>query len=104
LNLASTGFLDPSLGLEGFLDLDETLDAQNGEAETKGTARLSRALLIAGGTSVSEPVVVDFSTKYDLRKNAGVLNPSTLKIGRAAAHLNGTYQTAEETVLNIKLD
>ena len=104
LNLASTGLLDPSLGLGGLLDLDATFASQNGESETKGTAKLSKALLIAGGSPASEPVVVDFSTKYDLRKNAGVLNPSTLKIGNAAAHLSGTYQIAEETVLNIKLD
>jgi AsmA protein len=50
-------------------------------------------------------VTVDFNTKYNLRKNAGVLNPSTLNIGSAAAHLNGTYETAgEATVVNIKLD
>ena len=104
LNLASTGFLDPSLGLGGLLDLDGILGSQNGEAETKGTATLSKALLIAGGSPASEPVVVDFSTKYDLRKNAGVLHPSTLKIGNAAAQLSGTYQIAEETVLNIMLD
>jgi AsmA protein len=48
---------------------------------------------------------VDFNTKYNLRKNAGVLNPSTLKIGKAAAHLSGTYETVgEATVLNIKVD
>jgi AsmA protein len=104
LNLASTGFLDPSLGLGGLLDLDATLGSQNGEAETKGTAKLSKALLIAGGSPASEPVIVDFSTKYDLRKNAGVLNPSMLKIGNAAAQLSGSYQIAEDTVLNIKLD
>jgi hypothetical protein len=47
---------------------------------------------------------VDFSTKYNLHKNAGVLNPSTVKIGNAVSHLNGTYQTAgEATVVNIKL-
>src|SRR6202790_5089146 len=91
LNLASTGFLDPSLGLGGLLDLDGILGSQNGEAETKGTAKLSKALLIAGGSPASEPVVVDFSTKYDLRQNTGVLNPSTLKIGNAAAQLSGTY-------------
>jgi AsmA protein len=104
LNLASTGLLDPSLGLGGLLDLDATLGSQNGEAETKGTAKLSKALLVAGGSPASEPVVVDFSTKYDLRKNTGVLNPSTLKIGNAVAQLKGTYQITEETVLNIKLD
>jgi len=105
LNLASTGFLDPSAGLGGLLDLDANLQSQSGAAETKGSAKLSKALLVAGGTPASEPVNVDFNTRYDLRKNAGVLNPSVLKIGNAAAHLGGTYQTAgDATVVNIKLD
>src|SRR5262249_38696693 len=57
------------------------------------------------GSPAPEPVTVDFSTKYDLRKDSGVLNPSTLKISNAAMHLNGTYQTGSEaTVLNIKVD
>ena len=105
LNLASTGFLDPSMGLGGIVDLDGTLESKGGEAETKGNVKFSKALLIAGGAPASVPVVVDFNTKYNLRKNAGVLNPSTLKIGGAAAHLNGTYESAgEATVVNIKLE
>jgi AsmA protein len=105
LDLASTGFLIPSSGLGGVFDLDETLTCQNGEVETKGTAKLSKALLIAGGSPAPEPVAVDFSTKYDLRKNTGILNPSTFKIGNASANLDGNYKSsAEETVLDIKLD
>jgi len=105
LSLASSGFLDPTAGLGGILDLDGTLASQNGEAETKGNARLSKALLIAGGSPAGVPVTVDFNTKYNLRKNAGVLNPSTLKIGSAAARLAGTYEiVGEATVINIKLD
>jgi AsmA protein len=105
LNLASTGFLDPSMGLGGIVDLDGTLESKGGEAETKGNVKFSKALLIAGGAPAGVPVIVDFNTKYNLRKNAGVLNPSTLKIGGAAAHLNGTYQSAgEATVVNIKLE
>ncbi len=105
LNLASTGFLDPSMGLGGLVDLDGTLESKGGEAETKGNVKLSKALLIAGGAPAGVPVIVDFHTKYNLRRNAGVLDPSTLKIGNAAAHLNGTYQSAgEATVVNIKLE
>jgi AsmA protein len=105
LDLASTGFLDPSMGLGGLVDLDGTLESKGGEAETKGNVKFSKALLIAGGAPAAVPVIVDFNTKYNLRKNAGVLNPSTLKIGSAAAHLNGTYQSAgEATVVNIKLE
>jgi len=105
LNLASTGFLDPSLGLGGLLDLDSTLESKGGEAETKGTAKLSKALLIAGGSPAGVPLTVDFNTKYNLAKNAGVLEPSTMKIGSAAAHLGGTYESAgEATKVNIKLE
>jgi AsmA protein len=105
LNLASTGFLDPSMGLGGLLDLDGTLESKGGEAETKGNAKLSKALLIAGGSPAGVPLTVDFNTKYNLRKNAGVLNPSALKIGTAVARLNGTYNSAgEATIVNIKLE
>jgi AsmA protein len=107
LNLASTGFLDPSAGLGGILDLDATIASQNGEAVVSGNAKLSKALLIAGGSPATEPVVVDFNTKYDLRKNRGVLEPSTLKIGSAAAHLSGTYEVpadSEAVVVHIKVE
>ena len=105
LNLASTGFLDSSAGLGGLVDLDGNLSSQGGEAQTKGTVKLSKALLVAGGSPAGVPVTVNFNTKYNLRKNSGVLQPSTLNIGSAAAHLNGTYESAgEATVVNIKLD
>src|SRR6266481_498523 len=105
LNIASTGFVDSSLGLGGIVDLDATLSSQGGEAQVKGTMKFSKALLVAGGSPAGVPVTVNFATKYNLRKNSGVLEPSTLNIGGAAAHLNGTYESAgEATVVNIKLD
>lgn len=105
LNLASTGFVDASAGLGGLVDLNANLSSQNGEAETIGSIKISKALFIAGGSPAGVPVTVDFNTKYNLRKNTGVLNPSTLRIGGAAAHLNGTYDTAgESTAVKMKLD
>jgi AsmA protein len=107
LNLASTGFLDPAMGLGGLLDLNATLASQNGEATVSGSAKLSKALLVAGGSPAGVPLIVEFTTKYDLRKNRGVLEPSTLKIGSAVAHLTGTYEVpaeAEGVVLHIKVE
>jgi len=107
LNLASTGFLDPSLGLGGLLDLNATLASKNGEATVSGSATLSKALLVAGGAPAATPVIVNFSTKYDLRKNRGVLEPSTLKIGNALAHLTGTYEVpadSDAVVLHVKVE
>jgi len=50
------------LGLGGLLDLDSTLESKGGEAKTKGTAKLSKALLIAGGSPAGVPLTVDFNT------------------------------------------
>jgi AsmA protein len=107
LNLATTGILDPSAGLGGLLDLNSTIASLNGEANVSGNAKLSKALLIAGGSPAAIPVVVDFKTKYDLRKNRGVLEPSTLKIGNAVAHLSGTYEVpadSEGVILHVKVE
>jgi AsmA protein len=105
LNLASTGFLDSSAGLGGLLDLDGNLSSQGGEAQTKGTVKFSKALLVAGGSPAGVPVTVNFNTKYNLRKNAGVLEPSTLNIGSAVAHLSGTYQSpGDETIVNARVE
>ncbi len=105
LNLASTGFLDSSAGLGGVVDLDGTVASRGGEAETKGNVKLSKALLVAGGSPAGVPVTVNFGTKYNLRKNTGVLSPSVLKIGSAAAHLGGTYEAAgDSTAVKIKMD
>jgi AsmA protein len=105
LNLATTGFLDPAMGLGGLLDLTATVESTGGIARTKGIAKLSKALLIAGGSSATTPVNVDFQTQYDLAKNSGTLEPSTLKIGGAATQLSGTYDIpTDQTVLNIKVN
>jgi AsmA protein len=103
MDLAKTGALDPSLGLGGLLDVDATFSAENAQASTQGTARLTKALLVAGGSPASIPVVADFSTRYDLQKNSGTLNASTVKIGQASARLAGTYQTAADNTTKVNL-
>ncbi len=104
LNLATTGILDPSLGLGGNADVDTTVSSADGLAQTNGTVKLSKALFVQGGSPAGVPLDVDYSTKYDLRKNSGVVNPSTIKIGSATAHLNGTYASqAETTTVDLKV-
>jgi AsmA protein len=104
LDLARTGFLDPNLGLGGVVDLDSTIAAQNGTAETKGSLKLSKALFVQGGSPAGVPAVIEYGTRYDLRKNSGVITPSNVKIGSAVAHLSGTYESrGEETSVDVKL-
>src|SRR5207247_7596133 len=95
----------PPSGRVRIPSLTPNLTQTSSETQTKRNARLSKALLIAGGSAAGVPVTVNFSTKYNLRKNAGVLEPSTLKIGNAAAHLSGTCQSpGDETIVNAKVE
>ena len=104
LDLAKTGFLDPSLGLGGTVDMDANLVSQGGRMATKGNLKLSKAVLIAGGKPAGVPVVLDFDTKYDMAKGTGVLNPSTVNIGNAKSHLSGTYKSeGDEFAVDMKL-
>ena len=105
LNLGSTGFIEPNTGLGGLLDLDASLTSAQGQAETKGNAKLSKALFILGGSPSSVPLVVDFDTKYDLAKQSGTLHGTMLKIAGATAQVSGTYNNAgENTIVNVKVD
>jgi AsmA protein len=104
LDLASTGFLDPSLGLGGTVDMNANLVSQGGQMATKGNLKLSTAVLIAGGKPSGVPLGLNFDTKYDMAKGAGVLNPSTVNIGKAKWNLGGTYKSeGDEFAVDMKL-
>lgn len=105
MNLASTGFLDPKLGLGGMVNIAATLVSQSGQMTTKGQLTLTKAILVAGGQASGVPLTVDFDTKYDLLKGSGVLNPSDVKIGNAKSNLSGTYKSAgDDFVVDLKLN
>lgn len=105
LNLASTGFLDPSLGLAGLVDMDAGLVSQSGRMNTKGQVKLSKAVLVQGGKPSSVPAVIDFDTTYDLPAGTGVLHPSSLKIGNAKSNLSGNYKSVgDEFVVDVKVE
>jgi len=93
LDLAKTGFLDPSLGLGGTVDMNANLSSHSGQMSTKGSLKLSKAVLIAGGSPAGVPAVLNFDTTYDMAKGTGVLDPSTVDIGNAKSHLSGTYKS-----------
>ncbi len=102
-DLAASGILDPAAGLAGLMDLDAKVRSEKGNLSTKGAIKLSKLLLVAGGTPSSVPATVEFATKSNLRTGAGVLQPSTVKVGNATAHISGAYESrGESTEVNLK--
>jgi AsmA protein len=71
---------------------------------TKGQLKLSKAVLVAGGSPAGIPAIVNFDTKYNLARGTGVLNPSTINIGNAKTNLNGTYRSVgDDFIVDLKI-
>jgi len=104
-DLAKSGFVDPTSGLGGVVELNSTLSSKSGQANVQGTVKISKLQLVKGGAPASTPVEVDFATAYDMPKSTGVLSSGTVKIGKATSHISGTYDLkGEAAILNMKIN
>jgi AsmA protein len=94
LDLASTGFVDASSGLAGLIDFTGDLASDGQQMTSKGTVKADKIKAVAGGSPSKVPVNVDYDTAYDLKKETGVLKTGNVHIGKALAHLTGSYDTS----------
>lgn len=104
LDLASTGFVDPSAGVAGIVDFNGDLTSDGHQMTSKGAVKANKIKLVPAGSLSRVPVNVDYATDYDLTKETGSLTQGDVHIGQALAHLTGTYNTAgAETAVQMKL-
>jgi len=97
LDLTSTGFVDPSSGIAGVLDFAGTLSSDGQQANSKGKITASKLKLVPGGSPAGQPVQVDYDTNYGLKPQTGSLKQGDVHIGKAVAHLTGTFNNSGET-------
>lgn len=98
LDLATTGFIDASSGLGGLIDFTGDLSSDGHQMTSKGTVKADKVKAVAGGSPSKVPVNVDYDTAYDLAKQTGALKLSDVHIGKALAHLTGSYDTSGTTI------
>jgi AsmA protein len=104
LDLATTGFIDPSSGLGGVLDYTGTLRSDGKKAHTEGTVKADQLRLTRNGGPAKAPVTVDYASDYDLVQQAGVLSRGEIHTGKSTTHLSGNYNTqGPSTVVHLKL-
>lgn len=104
LDLASTGFVDPSAGVAGILDFNGTLASDGRQMTSKGAVKAEKIKIVPAGSPSRVPVNIDYATAYDLKKETGSLTQGDVHVGQALAHLTGSYDTAgAATVLQMKL-
>ena len=105
LDLALTGFVDPASGIAGVVDLTGDIASDGSSATVKGSLEGQKLKFAPGGAPAKVPVGVDYATNYDLKSGAGQLTQGDVHIGKALAHLTGSYDASgAETSVRMKLN
>jgi AsmA protein len=104
-NLEQSGFIDPASGISGTADLDETLTSDGHEAKTNGTLKATNLKVVQKGSPAGKPVQLTYAVVHNLAKEDGRITQGDVAMGKAVAHLTGTYDAhGKVTVVNLKLD
>ena len=104
-NLAESGFIDPASGISGVADLDETLTSDGHEAKTNGTLTARDLKVVQKGSPAGRPVQLTYAVVHNLAKEEGSLTQGDIAMGKAVAHLTGTYDAhGAVTSVNLKLN
>lgn len=105
MNLATSGFIDPAAGIAGTATLDGTVKSDGHEAKVDGTVKVSGLKVVAKGAPAGQPVDVKFAIVHNLEKETGSIPQCDIMMGKAVAHLTGTYDAhGKVTAVNLKLN
>ena len=105
MNLAESGFIDPAAGISGIADYDGTITSDGHEAKTNGSLTASNLQVVKKGSPAGKPVQVTYSVTFDLAKETGTIPQCEIAMGKAVAHLTGTYDAhGKVTSVNLKLN
>lgn len=105
MNLAESGFIDPAAGISGIADFDGNINSDGHEAKTTGTLKATNLQVVKKGSPAGKPVQVTYTVNYDLAKETGTIQQCEIAMGKAIAHLTGTYDAhGQVTTVNLKLD
>jgi AsmA protein len=103
LDLASTGFVDPSSGIAGLLDYEGDLESDGRIVHTGGKSKVANLKLVKAGAPARQPVTLNYATDYDVARQTGMLTKGDVHVGSSTAHLTGDYDTRSDTVVHMKM-
>ncbi|MDP9268674.1 MAG: AsmA family protein [Acidobacteriota bacterium] len=97
VDIAATGFIDPSSGLAGIVDYTGTVKSDGEKAHSEGKANVSRLKVVRSGQPARSPVSVEYATDLDLEKQTGAFTKGVIHTGKSVARLGGTYDLKPDT-------
>lgn len=105
MDIAASGFINPATGLAGIANFDGTLTSTGSQAKAVGTFTGTKMKLAPRGSPGAKTVVIKHTVDVDLDNHSGTLTRGDIAVGKAQAHLTGTFQTGGEVlVVNMKLN
>jgi AsmA protein len=105
LDVAASGFVDPSSGISGVANFDGTVTSDGKQANSSGNATADKLKLSPKGSPAQKTVNLKYATTYDLQKQTGRLTQGDVSVGKAVAKLGGTYDlNGDSAALNMKLN
>ena len=105
MKLADSGFIDPASGISGTADFDGTINSDGHEAKTNGTLRATGLKVVQKGSPAGRPVELNYAVVHNLKKEAGEITKGDVSMGKAVAHLTGSYNAhGKVTTVNLKLN
>jgi AsmA protein len=105
LNLATSGFVEPSSGIGGIANFTGKVNSDGHMVHTTGDLTADKLKLAEKATPTSKTVQLKYAIEHNLAKNAGTITQGDISIGKALAKLTGNYQMqGDVTTLNAKLD
>jgi AsmA protein len=105
MDIAASGFIDPASGIAGLASFDGTLNSDGSKAKAVGMFTGNKMQFSPKGSPGPSTITVKHAVDVDLDKQSGNVSQGDVKIGKAVAHLTGSFQTQGETqLLNMKLD
>jgi AsmA protein len=103
VDLATTGFVDPSSGIAGIVDFNGQVKSDGHKIHSEGKAQAANLRVIKGGQPAKQPVSLDYNSDYGLDSQNGTIN-ANLHTGNSVTNANGTINTKGEDMLaNLKI-
>jgi len=105
MDIAASGFIDPASGIKGIASFDGTLNSDGSKAKALGMFTGNKMQFSPKGSPGPSTITVKHAVDVDLDRQSGSVSQGDVKLGKAVAHLTGTFQAQGETqLLNMKLD
>lgn len=100
----ASGFLDNSAGVQMLADIDAHATSDGAMLRSDGSILADRLVLLKGGAPTPKPVELTFKVSHTLKTNSGEVEDFSIKTGKVAAHVTGTYELPSDApVVNLKL-